>query len=173
MEQNFKRNSTEIVSPTRAKRYTLAEILQKGIERRGVDWVAVDTTKVHTCFYGSKDITVHCDTVMSEKSQWNDSVDFVINGIVPLHQTKDGKLSVGFGCGCDKEHGGQFPSDAPPNNKDWADYKNQELGEILIWTEEKQETVLVKDILHDEKSCKILAKILRQIFAEEFLCSLN
>ena len=169
MEQNFKRNSTEIISPTRGEKYTIAEILRKGIERRGVDWVAVDTNRVHTCFYGSKDITVHCDTVMSEKPLWTDSVDFIINGIVPLHQTKDGKMSVGFGCGCDKEHGGQFPSDAPPSNKNWADYQKVDLGEILVYTENQQQVIAVETLVADGAACKVLSQILLQIFAEEFV----
>jgi len=158
-----------VISPTRGGKYMLANVLAKGLDRRGIDWISVHAKLQHQCFYESKDIVVHCNFIESMESQWNNSVNFRIVGLIPIHQTKDGKISIGFGCGCDRDHYGQSPSSAPPSNNNWDEYKNQELGKILVWTDILQTTVRIEEMLHDKESCNILVRILQQIFAEEFL----
>jgi len=124
---------TQLISPTHKTPYVLDDILGKGLDRSGL----LGEIKIelrHTCFYGSKDFYVYADKVQCTDSNWCESVTFLIDGIIPIHATENGKLEYGFRCGCDTHHGGQFPSEADPDNSDWAEYQKTALGQISYYT---------------------------------------
>ncbi|MBD3282446.1 MAG: hypothetical protein GF387_02445 [Candidatus Portnoybacteria bacterium] len=134
---------------------------------------------MHECFYGSKDYVLNVQDFECSESLWNDSVNFRINGNIPLHTTADGKLELGFACGCDKSHGGMYPQQAPPDNPNWDDYKEEEVDDcsaahLVAWLDpgdscENIDIIQLKEILEDEKASRILVCIIKDMFTRNFL----
>jgi len=140
----------EIKSPTRGCEYTLEEVLKKGLVRSALRADKFEIQKKHECFYGSKDFYLVVKNFGPSESRWNDSVNFRIDGVIPLHTTEAGRIQYGFLCGCDSSHGGQFPSNCPPDNANWEKYKNIELGEITISTDSEKVVVKLKEFEYDK-----------------------
>jgi len=160
-----------LTSPTREEKYTVKDILQKGLDRAGITLDSFKLSLVHTCFYGSKDFFLHVENLRCTESLWSDSVNFKIEGWIPLHATADGKLYVGFGCGCDEKHGGQFPSEAQPDDQNWNLYQLTKIeGELIAWLDkEDTDFVSISKILEDEECSKVLEYIIRDIFVRSTL----
>jgi hypothetical protein len=160
---------TNIESPTRGQYYTLVEVLSKGLQRAALTCKTLKVRLAHKCFYGSRDYVVSVEELGPSKSLWTDSVNFSITADIPVHATKDGKLSIGFGCGCDKRHGGFFPSEGPPDNPKWEEYKNSPLdGEIYMWTDEGSQQMSIEyliDIYPEGEECKLLLRLVKEVIA--------
>ena len=99
----------KLVSPTRGVNYSLEDALRKAFSRREFFADKIEVQLKHTCFYGSKDFYVFVDNLHVSEAMWGDSISFRIDGYIPIHQTANGKLVYGFGCGCDRSYGGEFP----------------------------------------------------------------
>jgi len=160
---------TKLLSQTGVN-YFVHEILEKGLVERGVDWAKIEVSHIHTCRYKSMDITVDCKNLIFTETALTNYTGFIICAKIPMHLTKNKRLSVGFGCGCDVK-----PSSDHEPDPDWDMYKGMVLGGIMVYLVEddprkqKYQDVPMEDILQDEKSCKILTKILTKIFAEVYL----
>lgn len=156
-----------ITSPTRGEKYTLEEVLRKGYERSSLFLEAWEFKKLHTCFYGSIDGILTVERFQPSPSRWTDSVSFQVNGNIPVHFTEGGKMSIGFGCGCDTKYHGQFPGQDDPNNPQWEEYKKiSNIFGIGINTDTQATIVTGIEALRDEPSMKILAEILQVKIAE-------
>jgi hypothetical protein len=164
---------TELISPTHKTPYVLDYILSKGLIRSGLTGTIRIELK-HTCFYGSKDFYVYVENLSCSESHWTDSVNFRIDGIIPMHATEAGKLSYGFGCGCDTSHGDQFPSEAPPDNPGWDDYKKYD-GEgsvVKCWIDSAHIEIDISQIPSGDPALGIITVLIetllaRQCFSEE------
>jgi hypothetical protein len=152
----------DLVSPTRNENYTVLDVLKKGSQRAALTCENFEIELLHTCFYGSRDYAFRVQNLESSQSLWADSVNLRIDGMIPVHATADGKLSIGFGCGCDTRHGGQFPSEADPDNENWADYQDEEVGQLTAWlapgdSSENVDVVSLAEVLEDEECrCELL-----------------
>lgn len=160
----------DLVSPTRNENYTILDVLKKGWQRASLTCESFEIELLHTCFYGSKDFALRVQNLESSPSLWADSVNLRIDGMIPIHATKDGKLSVGFGCGCDTRHGGQFPSESAPDNENWAEYQNEEVGQLTAWvapgdSSENVEVVSLSEVLEDDECCRELLYIVKELMS--------
>lgn len=160
-----------LVSPTRNENYTVLDVLKKGLDRAALICEGFEIELLHTCFYGSKDFALRVQNLESSQSLWSDSVNLRIEGMIPIHATKDGKLSVGFGCGCDTRHGGQFPSESAPDNENWAEYQeDEEVGQLTAWlapgdSSENVDVVSLAEVLEDEECRRELLYIVKDLMA--------
>ena len=125
-------------SPRTGRGYPVISALDKFLERAGMSCEGWELRKLHTCFYGSSDWALEVDGWRTSRSQWGNSVNVKIDGVIPLHTTNDGRISVPFGCGCDGSHHGQFPQQAPPNNPNWGKYQEMEFGVVSFWLPERE-----------------------------------
>ena len=159
-----------LISPTRGEKYTISDVLKKGIHRAELSCGKWKIHLLHTCFYGSKDYALEIEDFSCSESLWSNSVNFRIDGLIPVHATKDGKLSIGFGCGCDTSYGNHFPSEGVPQNPNWDEYQKKELGSVTAWlwpgdSSENIEIIPLSEILEDEECCRILLYLVRDLFA--------
>lgn len=85
-----------LVSPTNEKNYTMEDVLQKMKDRAGV-YMEKLTFSGFTpkCRYGSRDALLKLENLRVSESLWCDSLNFSISLEVPVHFTKNGKLSFG------------------------------------------------------------------------------
>jgi hypothetical protein len=158
---------TNIISPMRNEKYTLEEVLHKGIERSSLRLDSWEFTKLHECFYHSIDGVIRVENFGVSDSIWNQSVRFQIDGSIPVHFTEGRKMSIGFGCGVDKSYHGQFPGQAIPENPEWDKYQNKtDFGIIKIYTETEEQTISLTEAIQDKKAREILAVILQRKIAE-------
>lgn len=158
---------TNTTSPTRGEKYTLAEVLHKGIERSGLHLDSWEFKKLHECFYGSIDGVIEVENFSVSESKWNESVGFRIDGNIPVHFTENGKMSIGFECGVDRSYHGQFPGQAEPENPEWEGYKTiTSLGSIKIYTETERQEISIADAVQDGEAMLIFAEILQRKIAE-------
>jgi len=176
---------SNLISPTREKNYTWSEILKKGLDRAKLSAKKFRITELHCCFYGSRDYAMEVEKMECSDSLWNESVSFEINGIIPIHATADGGLCIGWRCGCDKRHGGQFPQQADPDNQNWDAYKKTDLGLIVAYVGEadspdKTDTIGIAEIIdanseeeeYQVEPEKVLLWIVKEIVARAtFLCA--
>lgn len=158
----------DLISPTRNENYTVLDVLKKGSQRAAITCENFEIELLHTCFYGSKDYALRVQDLESSQGLWSNSVNLRIDGMIPIHATKDGKLSIGFGCGCDTRHGGQFPSEAAPDNESWADYQNEEVGQLVAWlapgdSSENTNVVSLAEVLEDEECRQELLYIIKDL----------
>jgi hypothetical protein len=152
---------TRLVSPTTSKNYTLEEILRKAFVRSAIKADSLKIVAVHKCFYGSKDFYIDVENLHVSGSLWCDSVSFRIDGIIPMHTTKDGKLQYGFRCGCWGEYGGQFPD----NSEFSPEYKKHEIGKIICYMDntDDAEIIPLQSIDMDRRENEYLCRIIRDI----------
>jgi hypothetical protein len=170
---------TNLISPTRQKQYTLEDILSKGLIRSGLTG-EIKIDHMHTCFYGSKDFYVYTDLACTA-SLWSDSVCFNINGIVPIHATKAGKLQYGFGCGCDSGYGPCTPNDeyAEPGNPDWACYQDPPLADITFWSSQydadtsERHKINLDDIPSGDKAQDIIVGLIKAFLARQCFAAVS
>jgi hypothetical protein len=156
-----------ITSPTRECQYTLAEVLRKGLERSSLTAASWDLSLRHECFYGSRDFALSVEGLRPSESRWTNSINFQIDGIIPVHTTEGGKIDVGFKCGCDKRHNGQFPSEAPPDNPEWDSYKKTELAIVTFWLGQDIGWLRLEDIPVDDSAWDVLAALVREFLSRE------
>lgn len=117
-----------IVSPTRGVPYTVGDALNK-FRVRGYFKGTVNAEEQHCCFYGSQD-WLYQVSLGTKESEWFDSLVVGVSGGIPVHFTADGRPEWGYGCGCDRSYGGQFPPShgrGEPENERWDDYKESEM----------------------------------------------
>lgn len=157
--------------PSRNQSYSILDVLRKGSQRAQLTCEGFEIELLHTCCYGSKDYALRVRNLEFSQSLWADSVNLRIEGMIPVHATKDGKLSVGFGCGRDMLHGGQFPSESAPDNENWADYRNEEVGQLTAWlapgdsSSEDVAVVSLADVLEDGDCRRELLYIVKDLMA--------
>lgn len=160
--------SLNLVSPTRGCRYTLAEVLKKGLVRASLTYRYYEIEALHECFYGSSDISLVVDGFGPSESRWTESANFIICGEIPLHTTEGGRIEIGYRCGCDKRHGGQFPSEAPPDNPDWDNYKDYQFC-VVCRVGDNEQIINSKDIPQDDEAWDILLCLVKEFLAREIL----
>lgn len=157
---------TNITSPSRGKKYTLEEVIHKGVERSSLRLDTWEFKKFHECFYHSVDGILEVENFGVSESMWNDSVGFQIDGNIPVHFTEGGKMSIGFGCGVDSKYHDQFPGETDPENPKWDEYKIISYGKIKIYTETEEQEMSLADAMQDESAMNVLAEILQRKIAE-------
>ncbi len=156
----------DLVSPTHGEKYKIKDILLKGIQRASIDWVDYKMVHMHTCGYGSKDYELHIESLEVSESCYSNSVVFRIIGIIPVHTTADGKLSIGYGCGCNSM------DDNEESCQKWAEYKEKEMGNLFAWVPSENidiVTVSMEDIIEEESCRKILLAIIKDMFTRDML----
>ena len=118
-----------LVSPTNAKKYTMQDILQKMKDRAGVYMDRLTFSGfTQKCAYGSRDALLKLENLRVSESLWCDSLNFTISLEVPVHFTKNGKISFGART---------FDDDII---NPYRGYKTK--GEISVWlNEDEKETV--------------------------------
>jgi hypothetical protein len=155
-----------IISPTRGCKYTLAEVLEKGLLRSSLKSNGWELKHLHRCFYGSHDVSLDIIDFRTSESQWADSINFKIDGIIPLHVTEGGKIEAGFHCGCDKSYNGNFPGDLiPPENPGWDSYKQIRLANITYWLGEQKGTINLGDIPSNDKAWDVISELVINLLA--------
>jgi len=157
----------DIFSPTTGEKYEMAYALRKGIVRSELRAKNFSIVRLHKDFYGSGDYAIKVSEFGPSESLWMDSINWQIDGIIPMHQTAGGKLSFGWQCGCDFRHGGQFPTECEPDNPKWENYKKLETGHITFWVKEKTQDVLISEIKVDSPEAEVLNKIVQQYVARQ------
>ena len=83
-----------LVSPTRGEKYELVDLLDKFFDRAGfrADYA---TKIVGRGSYGDYDMEICLDAEVDE-SLWTDSIYGSVRGLIPVHMTGRGKMSLGF-----------------------------------------------------------------------------
>ncbi len=160
----------DLISPTHGEKYKIKDVLMKGLDRASIDWVSFELKPVHTCEYGSTDYELAVECLECSESQWGESVTFRINGVIPVHTTKDGKISIEYGCGCDSGWCGGEET-AP-----WDKYKEKELGSLFSWIPGDNivmvETPMEK-VIEDGECREILLSIIKDMISRDFFLGKN
>ena len=131
-----------LVSPERNENYTLEDALRKSFIRSSIEADKFEIQLKHTCFYGSKDFYVSVENLHVSRSEYCESISFRIDGIIPIHSTKDGRLVYGFGCGCWGDYGGHFPD----RSKFSPEYLECQLGDITCSLNTEEEVINLSEI---------------------------
>ena len=124
-----------LVSPTNKRKYTMNDVLGKLKDRAGVHMEKLTFSGfTPKCRYGSRDALLKLENLRVTESLWCDSLNFSISLEVPVHFTKNGKIS--FGAGTFDEN-----VDNP-----YTKYKTE--GSISVWiNENEKETIMIDNSL--------------------------
>jgi len=158
-----------IISPTRGEKYTIDEVLQKGLDRSGlileelevIDWKITWNRDVDLALRLVFHVTPSC---------WGDSVNFKFDGVIPLHVTPKGKISIGY-----KAEGSPCTHPAEPNKPVGDEIRGkgitQQSGILYCWIDgEKDKGVDVK--IEDVIDNPLFHEVLKRLFAERFIGNL-
>lgn len=124
-----------LISPTNERNYTMEDVLSKMKDRAGVYMDKLTFTGfTPMCRYGSRDALLKLENLRVSESLWSESLNFSISLEVPVHFSKNGKIS--FGAGTFDEN-----VDNP-----YTEYKTK--GQISVWiNEDEKETVSIDNKL--------------------------
>ena len=101
--------------------------------------------------YEDWDIILRIFEFKCSDSLWADSVSFQIDGEIPLHQTENGKIEIGWRCG--------------NNSKSVSDLNCT----FYFNTNNGTQTLPLFKILDDEKACYQLREVVARFLSEELL----
>jgi len=158
-----------LVSPSRGEKYTIDEILQKGLERAGLIVEEIEVIDHKITWNRDVDLALHIVFHVSE-SQWCDSVNFKFNGVIPLHITPKGKISISY-----KAEGSSSINPAAPNKPTGDERVGKGIvspcGIMYCWVDgekDKGVDIEIEKIIENP----LFQKILNRLFAERFISGL-
>lgn len=152
-----------MMSESKKRPYTAEYALKKGLLRSELSCDSFEILKLHTSSYGDWDGVAKVSNLGPSGSLWSSSIDWVLNGEIPIHVSVPGRLSVGFACGNNHDH-----DDEQPN----FELKHELQGEVTFFAGQQKITFdtvggAYAKLYQNADFCAAMGEILHRLITEQ------